>query len=153
VEELTPHGHDDDIALIHVRRAPAGASGPPALHLRATATAEALVGVRSRLERWLTQVPRVEPGRRDDVVLAAYEAMANAVEHGYADRPPGELVLDASWEGPELQVTVTDFGVWRAPGDDPYRGRGLPLIRTLADHVAVTYRDDGTTVRVRWQGR
>jgi hypothetical protein len=23
VEELTPHGHDDDIALIHVRRAPA----------------------------------------------------------------------------------------------------------------------------------
>ncbi len=47
----------------------------------------------------------------DDVVLAAYEAAANAVEHGNLDAP-GTVVVDAEYgrDGLELRVTTRAGG-------------------------------------------
>jgi anti-sigma regulatory factor (Ser/Thr protein kinase) len=84
-----------------------------------------------------------------DVLVVAGEACANAVEHAYGGGP-GDVVLEARLgRARELTVTVTDHGHWRtvpAPGD---RGRGLPLMRALADSVAVAVGEGGTVVTLR----
>jgi anti-sigma regulatory factor (Ser/Thr protein kinase) len=47
----------------------------------------------------------------DDLGLAAYEAMANVVDHAY-DRPGGVFDLHACRSGDTVTVSVTDHGRW-----------------------------------------
>jgi serine/threonine-protein kinase RsbW len=70
----------------------------------------------------------------DDLVLAVYEALANAVDHAYLDTDTGPVQLLARRSRTALHVTVTDRGTWRTPASPTtaaptIRGRGLPLIR------------------------
>ena len=44
-----------------------------------------------------------------------------------------------------MTITVTDSGRWRAPRGEN-RGRGLPMMRALADTVDVRQTDEGTAV-------
>jgi anti-sigma regulatory factor (Ser/Thr protein kinase) len=89
--------------------------------------------------------------RREDIVLAGYEAMANSAEHAYLDGEAGPVEVRAEALPGRLTVTVTDYGSWRPPAaSDGLRGRGLLLIDTLADHSARVHREDGTTVTMTW---
>ncbi len=149
ISELTLGRHDDDIALIHVRR---HADSPAAeFHQRADATVDQLAGLRSGLTQWAAGLG-MSAERHEDLVLASYEAMSNSVEHAYRDHPqPGALEVHGERHRGEVTVTVTDYGTWKAPdATDTLRGRGHLLINALADHTSTIHRDNGTTVTLTW---
>src|SRR3954454_14647921 len=87
------------------------------------------------------------PDTTDDIGLASYEAMANAVTHAYPYGTIGPLELHARLVPGWVVVTVTDHG--RRP-DQPRAGYGLELIRRLSDDAEVVRGDYGTTVRMSW---
>ncbi|MBN6038483.1 ATP-binding protein [Amycolatopsis sp. 195334CR] len=86
----------------------------------------------------------------EDVRLAAYEVMANAVDHAYPGRDDGTMTLAARLGHGSLTVEVTDFGHWREGPPLSFGGRGLPLIRRLAPQATVTTAAAGTTVLMVW---
>ena len=89
------------------------------------------------------------------VVLATSEAVANAVEHGSL---PGELVEIVHQVGPtEATIRVLDSGggsSWdrrvtsEPPASNAPRGRGLAIIRALADQVEIRRAGRGTELRL-----
>jgi anti-sigma regulatory factor (Ser/Thr protein kinase) len=83
----------------------------------------------------------------EDLLLAASEAANNAVEH--AQRPT-EPFFDVSGDVDDGQVTIVikDYGGWQQPTLPSDRGRGLAMMRILAD-TSVTTRSHGTTVTMR----
>jgi anti-sigma regulatory factor (Ser/Thr protein kinase) len=86
----------------------------------------------------------------DDVVLATHEALANIADHAYPEGD-GDAFLDADVTPEAVVVVVRDRGRWRPPSIDPgWRGRGLTIIRGLAEQVEVRQGDGGTTVVMRW---
>lgn len=110
--------------------------------------------VREELGRWLLQKFELDSMRLNDMVLAVYEALANAAEFAYLTAPtPGCVNLRAEHDAASSALTliVADEGRWREV--DPtqrcrYRGRGLPLIKGLADVATVESSPRGTTVRM-----
>ena len=128
----------DDIALLLVELEAPSTS----VHLQMTADTAALVLVRRTLERWLSDL-EVGGGLRDDVVTAAGEAVANAVEHAYGPRG-GWMHVVGSREGNTLKVVVRDGGHWRKRSSG--RGRGSRLMGALMDSVVYERSDGGTTV-------
>jgi anti-sigma regulatory factor (Ser/Thr protein kinase) len=84
----------------------------------------------------------------EDLVLAACEAAANAVEHAVH---PTEHFFDLTAETDDgrVEIVVRDYGRWRTdrtpPGDE---GHGLLLMSTLAA-VTLTSGPFGTTVTLR----
>jgi anti-sigma regulatory factor (Ser/Thr protein kinase) len=83
----------------------------------------------------------------DDLVLAACEAATNAVEHA---QEPTEPFFDVCTEIDQgsVSIVVQDHGQWRRAPSPGNRGRGLQLMRALAD-TTVTPTADGTTVTIR----
>lgn len=118
-------------------------------HRRAAADEHRLLELRLGLGAWLGGLG-LERHTAEDVMLASYEAMANAVEHAYRGGP-GDMDLRGSLGEGLLTVTVTDWGRWK-PYDvaDPVRGRGLILVRGLSHRSELLHRDDGTTVEMAW---
>lgn len=110
-----------------------------------------LVEVRHNLERWAahTGLSTLTVG---DLVLACYEALANAVEHAYpSGGGPVDLVA-ARTADRRVLVTVRDYGRWRPPPSDPgTRGRGLPMIKALAHRAEIQQDLHGTIVYMEWQ--
>ncbi len=90
----------------------------------------------------------------EEVTLASYEAMANAVEHAYAGTEPGPMSVRISHDAHDVIVVVADKGRWRSPdgppGVDQLRGRGLVLMEGLAREPTITSTEAGTTVELRW---
>lgn len=116
------------------------------------AAADRLPELRHALLHW-SQRLALTPDRAEQLILATYEALANAVQHAYRDGV-GTLDLYAvhrPWSG-VVEVRVADRGNWLPPSADPgpLHGRGLPLMRELADSVEVHPQQDGTTVVLRW---
>jgi anti-sigma regulatory factor (Ser/Thr protein kinase) len=81
------------------------------------------------------------------VVLAVNEAVANAIEHGRAER--ARVVVEAEIDELVLRATVRDRGRWLDRPSDPDRGRGLLLMEALMDEVAVDRSPEGTTLTLR----
>ena len=84
----------------------------------------------------------------EDLLLISGEATANAVEHAYRDRPPGEFSyeLRCTPDGGVAGV-VTDDGSWRPPpADNGHRGRGLSMIRAASTQSDVRGSASGTRV-------
>ena len=120
-------------------------------HWEGRAIAARLGEVRRAIQDWARRAG-LPADLIDELVLASYEAMANSAEHAYAAGPPGMLSVQVSASPGSIDVVVADHGTWRAP--DAYarfRGRGLPLIKGLAEEVTVTTTEHGTTVRMRWR--
>lgn len=89
-------------------------------------------------------------GLTDDLGLAVYEALANAVEHAYPPRHPRPMMrLQAQLNHEQVVITVSDQGCWRIPGNPGYRGRGLTVMRHLVTEVDLDVTARGTTVRLR----
>jgi anti-sigma regulatory factor (Ser/Thr protein kinase) len=121
--------------------------------IRLPAEARALAGMRRDLSAWLSAHP-LDHLAPEDVILAVHEAAANAAEHAYRSRtaPSDGVVVTCRWEDGSLSCSVVDRGGWRAPSAPGDRGRGLALIRSLADEVEVRSSATGTTVVMSWRG-
>jgi anti-sigma regulatory factor (Ser/Thr protein kinase) len=129
---------------------------PPFWCCQDPADAHTAAEARTALAAWLRRHCHLAEGIADDVVLAANEALANAVEHAYP-HVHGEVHLAARHdaENSTLVVTVRDYGNWRpgAPAAEDRtrrRGRGLVLMRALADSTDIESTEHGTSVRMTW---
>ena len=83
----------------------------------------------------------------DDLILAASEAAANAVEHARLSAQPYFDVLTEVGED-SAGILIQDHGRWRAPSGEDDRGRGLYLMGVLAD-ATLSVGARGTTVLLR----
>jgi serine/threonine-protein kinase RsbW len=128
-----------------------GAGSVREIHCRVPADAERLAEMRHALSRWAGAIGMPER-QREELVLASYEAMANSVEHAYSDGQDGIVDMHAA-HTPDgtVVVTVTDRGRWKTPvPSNGIRGRGILLMRALADDTTITRVDTGTTVTMTW---
>jgi serine/threonine-protein kinase RsbW len=108
--------------------------------------------VRDEFAGWLRGRVDLDDVRFSDVVLAVNEALANAAEFAYLQhRGMGTIDVEAVRDrvAATLTVTIADQGSWHEP--DPVkqgrvRGRGIPLMRALADDVTIDTSALGTTV-------
>jgi PAS domain S-box-containing protein len=143
LHELVPDGGaDDDVALLTLRTIPM----TDRFRVEFPASPEALSSMRSLLRRWLRHLEGDEQ-EIAEVVTACGEAATNAIEHaGAGGSDPFEL--SGQVDGRQVQITIRDYGAWRAPRDGD-QGRGLSLMRALMDSVEVTPTPEGTTVRLR----
>lgn len=113
------------------------------------APGQARRAVREALAGW--RLPQLA----DSVVLAASELVTNAVRHG---RPPVSLRLRRRPE--QVRLEVHDADPAEPPGahgeavPDAESGRGLGIVRALADEVGVDQvADDGKIVRAAFTVR
>ena len=132
---------EDDIALLAARVLPVA---PRPLELRLPADLGSMDIVRAAMRTWLGGVP-LERADAEDVVLATWEACANAIEHA-VEPIESSLVVHADLEDSRIRVTVRDTGHWAAPSGREDRGLGLQLMHALVTSVAVTESATGTTV-------
>ena len=118
------------------------------------ATPAAVSDLTRRVGRWLDAVP-VDTQRHSDIVLAAYEALANCADHAYRDcEVTGAMTLEVTLDEETVRVCVTDGGRWVDPQTQQptnTRGRGLRLMQALCDDFTVNGTDDGTTVCLHFQ--
>ena len=132
---------DDDVALLAVRLL---AVAPRAFELSVPSREESLDLVRDALRFWLegTSLDRVDV---HNVVLATWEACANAIEHA---REPGSdfISVHAEVTSSTVRVRVEDTGSWTPPADRVDRGLGLRLMDSLMSSVEITPSDRGTLV-------
>ncbi|WP_428966011.1 SpoIIE family protein phosphatase [Micromonospora fluostatini] len=141
MHRLTPSGgYDDDVAVLLYRH-------PGPLELDFAAESAGLAPVRTALRGWLNRCG-LDSTNAYNVLVAAGEACANAIEHGHRDSPGGRIRLRATATADGLRLSVTDSGRWKAPqpGEDTHRGRGLVLMRALMDSITVTSGATGTTI-------
>ncbi len=135
-------GYQDDVALLLYRQ-------PTPLEIEVPADPRHLASVRDALRGWLKKAG-VAADQAVSVLVAAGEALANAIEHGHRHRPEGLITLRAVALGDRLHVTVIDTGSWKPPEAIPvsHRGRGIALMRALMDHINIEPRESGTTVHM-----
>jgi anti-sigma regulatory factor (Ser/Thr protein kinase) len=134
---------DDDIALLAARLL---VVAPQPLDLRVQRRVESLDLVRDAVRVWLDGTPlgRTEA---EDVMLATWEAFANAIEH--ALDPTGDTVqIRACVDGTTIRVVVEDTGRWAPASDRPDRGLGLRLIESTMSSVDVETSDGGTRITI-----
>jgi anti-sigma regulatory factor (Ser/Thr protein kinase) len=117
--------------------------------------------VRAELGSWLRTRVFADAATVDDILLAVYEAFANAAEYAYLDHSaPGTVDVQARVDSAAdiLTVTITDRGHWRQPRSEPgdpghrFRGRGIPLMRALASEASISTTAVGTQVSLTWRG-
>jgi serine phosphatase RsbU (regulator of sigma subunit)/anti-sigma regulatory factor (Ser/Thr protein kinase) len=135
-------GYQDDVVLLLYRH-------PAPLELTFPADVGQLAPTRAALRSWLTRA-RLDPGQTMDVLVAAGEAVANAIEHGHRHSPGGTITLGATALVDQVQLTITDTGSWKPPQPPTYpgRGRGITLMRKLMRDVDIHSATAGTTVHL-----
>ncbi|MFI9122697.1 SpoIIE family protein phosphatase [Streptomyces bikiniensis] len=133
-------GYDDDVALLLYRH-------PAPLEMSFPAESGQLAPVRRALRGWLDQCD-LPPSTVQNILVAAGEACANAIEHGHRDAPGDTVYFRAEASVGNLHLTVTDTGRWKVPQPErnAHRGRGMALMRALMQQVTVTQGPTGTTV-------
>jgi anti-sigma regulatory factor (Ser/Thr protein kinase) len=89
----------------------------------------------------------------DDIVTAAGEALANAVEHAYENQPtqsqPPTIELHARFDRGDLALDIVDRGKFVVREPLPWRGFGLRIMRAIAQQMTVD-TSDGTRVRMHF---
>jgi anti-sigma regulatory factor (Ser/Thr protein kinase) len=112
-----------------------------------------LILARDGLRTWLsaTGMPEVD---LDEVLIAAGEACANAVEHSGAlpDGATPAAWITATSEPGRVRVVVSDRGRWKEPipasARSARRGRGRSMMAALVDHLEIRAGSDGTIVEL-----
>jgi anti-sigma regulatory factor (Ser/Thr protein kinase) len=88
----------------------------------------------------------VDPDIVQDLLLAASEAVNNAVEH--AQRPTrSEVRVRLRVADDTVRISVRDFGTWRDRRPAMDRGRGATLMNAYGD-VRMVSTTEGTTVTI-----
>jgi PAS domain S-box-containing protein len=135
---------DDDVTLVVVRGEPL--LGPTAA-LKLSPDPEALRSLRRVLRRWLEEAG-AERDEAHDLVMAANEAWQNALEHGTGFART-TIDVDLALAGDEVLISVRDAGRRERSPSDPDRGRGIELMRALADEVTLELAPHGSVVTLR----
>ncbi|GGM54787.1 SpoIIE family protein phosphatase [Dactylosporangium sucinum] len=107
-----------------------------------------LSGMRGELDRWLAG-QGVEEYERFRIVLAASEAVANAIAHAYDHDAGRHVAVTASVYAGAVTVRVADTGRWRPPRTTAERGHGMVLIGRMMDELVIDRGTSGTTVLMR----
>lgn len=131
----------DDVAALALRFAATNAH----LDLVVPTTQEGLVDMRHELRAWLSDA-NVGEDAVGEVVLAVWEACANAAEHAQQPSQPSFRLRAMLDDAGRMRVEVRDGGQWKAGDGATDRGLGLGLIRSLMDTVDVSPSATGTTV-------
>lgn len=128
-------------------------------HLRIPATLEELQHVYGWAEEQLAAAGIAE-SRRYDIMLALSEAVTNAIRHGSSQLHNAVVDVEVAVTTDSVSIKVSDQGSGFDPdqlpdpteGQNIYvpHGRGVFLIKTLADNVAFNFSEDGTTVVVNF---
>ena len=145
MSRLAPSGgYQDDVALLLYRH-------PAPLELKFPAHASHLAPTRTALRSWLTQA-QVDPDQTMNVLIAAGEAVANAIEHGHRHSPEGIISLGATVLVDQVQLTITDTGSWEPPQpakESPSRPGYHPHARAHArgQHQLRHRRDHSSPIR------
>jgi anti-sigma regulatory factor (Ser/Thr protein kinase) len=124
--------------------------GAGALTLRLLATPENLRLIRARVRSVTLQLGCTED-ESSEIVLAVNEACMNVIQHAYAGRSDGEIVLNIGNNAGRIEVLLEDFA---APVDlsgicpralDELRpgGLGTHFMRTLMDECCYGHAEDG----------
>lgn len=127
----------------------------------AAADASGAARTRSAFASWLQRHFSLREEQLSDLVLAVNEALANAAEFGYVDTAgDGIIEFTASYDQDidTLAATITDEGRWRSgAGETPttptphaLRGRGIALMRALADETRIDTSEGRTQVSLTW---
>jgi serine/threonine-protein kinase RsbW len=123
----------------------------PHIYTQVPASPARLSTVRAQVTDWTRQVG-FPPEQGQDIVLAADEAVSNAVEHAYPGTS-GTLTLFAACNrlARVARLIVADNGLWLPPSADPgFRGRGLAMMEKLAHVFKLWHTQHGTTVLLGW---
>ena len=88
----------------------------------------------------------VDPDTVADLLLAASEAVNNAVEHAQRPTRPEVRVRLRVADG-TVRISVRDFGTWRDRRPAMDRGRGATLMNAYGD-VRMVSTAEGTTVTI-----
>jgi anti-sigma regulatory factor (Ser/Thr protein kinase) len=123
----------------------------PYLYLQVDAAPHQVSAARRAVKNWTRQVS-LPAALADDVVLATDEAVSNAVDHAYPDKP-GTMTLFAACTrlAHAVRIIVSDCGQWRPPSADPgVRGRGLAMMEKLTQVFRLEHGPHGTTVLLGW---
>ncbi|MEU6896203.1 SpoIIE family protein phosphatase [Streptomyces sp. NPDC046557] len=133
-------GYDDDVALLLYRH-------PAPLEVTFPAETSQLAPVRSALRTWLDRC-ELAPEQVQNVLVAAGEACANAIEHGHCHAPGRTVRLRAAATADGLHLTISDTGTWKTPQPETnqHRGRGITLMRAIMHQVTIEPGPAGTTV-------
>ncbi len=142
LDRLDPAARGDDTVVLVVRLAPLHAP----LRVTLPATAHAARSARELLKRWLAE-QHVPDDATGDLLVAAGEAVANAITHAYPAGHNGPIHVSATAGDDAVVVQVSDEGRWRPARDE--RGMGLRLIDLLGGGE-VAHTADGTTVSIRY---
>ncbi|WP_172830461.1 ATP-binding protein [Mycobacterium asiaticum] len=123
-----------------------------AVHL--AAAPEHIATFRHELRHWL-QGLALDPARIYDILLAAGEAVTNAIEHGSCSDATQSVSVQAALHKGTVTVVVSDGGRWIDSPDAPltptqHRGRGLFLMEGLADRCAIDGTDQGTRITMHF---
>jgi serine/threonine-protein kinase RsbW len=110
--------------------------------------------IRHELAGWLAPLALTDD-ETAGVVLAVDEAAANAVRHAYGPGRSGVVELTLWTEPGTLCVEVVDHGNWVPPAEPPAvdgladRGRGIPLMSSMAEAVLIHHNSRGSRVLLR----
>jgi len=140
---LPADGHADDVALLIYRH-----RNPAPFHARLAPDPTELAPARAALRDWLSTAGVAEADAAA-VLIAAGEAAANAIEHGYGFSGDRSVELRASIVAGRLDLIVKDEGEWKVPAERGNRGRGLHLMERLMDRADIDSGPHGTLVRLR----
>jgi anti-sigma regulatory factor (Ser/Thr protein kinase) len=121
------------------------------LRITRMASTTAPKSIRHALDAFLRTLT-LHDDRREDIVLAVGEALANAAEHAYdgagnrSEADVIELHATATPDGSRIAIEIRDTGrfIERAARAD--RGFGFRIMRSIAREVAI---DTGSGTRVR----
>ncbi|MFQ2844187.1 ATP-binding protein [Mycobacterium sp. TY813] len=143
-----PGGYRDDVVVLAVRPRHAGSRSFATV---VPATAKHVPAVRARLRDWLATTGL---RRQDEILLAVSEAVTNAIEHGSGCEARKTVAIEAFLRRDAVSISVSDSGRWvgdsSASRRSRRRGRGLTLIRGLADQVETVRTTGGTRVTLRF---
>jgi len=97
---------------------------------------DALPSMRRELRAWLTGLDVPAPVA-NDIVLAAWEVCANAIEHPVHPSPP-KVAVEAEAVPRGIRVAVRDAGHWTGTRlARANRGLGLRIVEGLVDRLAI----------------
>jgi anti-sigma regulatory factor (Ser/Thr protein kinase) len=134
----------DDIAVVALR--PVGIR-PRTFSASILSTPASIRSTRHDLRRWFEALG-IDDVKIADLLLAASEAMTNAMDHAYQGAADGEILVTGSARDDRVEVTVRDFGRWAPTVRSSVRGRGLAIIGAVTDESRIDPTPDGMEVRL-----